>query len=223
MRTRAESAGGELSSLLQREWRHAWGWPWLPRGTDAHARDFRRSAVLILLRPDGDDASLLLVRRSPTLRYHPGQFAFPGGGLDPGEDALDAAVRECREETGLRLEPRHLVGALPPLAIGVSRNVVTPVLAWLPEGLAGVETGAPLDDETGSVHWVPSSYLTDPANRASVASDRDWRGPGFLLDDTVVWGFTGKVLTWLLDELEWSRPWDESRELRIEALDRRTG
>jgi 8-oxo-dGTP pyrophosphatase MutT (NUDIX family) len=35
-----------------------------------------------------------------------GFYKFPGGGIEPGEDRLNALIRETREETGLRIIPR---------------------------------------------------------------------------------------------------------------------
>ena len=53
----------------------------------------RRSAVLILFGPDprgGED--VVLTERAHTLRSHPGQVAFPGGRLDPGDDGSVGAA-----------------------------------------------------------------------------------------------------------------------------------
>jgi 8-oxo-dGTP pyrophosphatase MutT (NUDIX family) len=69
----------------------------------------RRSAVLILLTDDDDRAGgpdVLLTERAWTLRSHAKQMSFPGGRVDPGDGtgdaaALNAALREAREETGL--------------------------------------------------------------------------------------------------------------------------
>ena len=73
----------------------------------------RRSAVLILagaretiLAPGASaedavpaDTDILLTIRSTELRHHPGQVAFPGGGIEGGDDsAAAAALREAREE-----------------------------------------------------------------------------------------------------------------------------
>ncbi len=63
--------------------------------------ELRPAAVLIpvVARPQG--ATVLLTRRADTLASHTGQIAFPGGRLDPGEDAVTAALREADEEVAL--------------------------------------------------------------------------------------------------------------------------
>ena len=57
----------------------------------------RRHAVIIVVR---DGARLLAIRRAPGVP-RPGYWCPPGGGIEPGESAADAVVREAREETGL--------------------------------------------------------------------------------------------------------------------------
>jgi len=48
-------------------------------------------------------AALILTRRAAHLRKHAGQWALPGGRIDSGETAEQAALREMREEVGLQL------------------------------------------------------------------------------------------------------------------------
>lgn len=56
------------------------------------------------------DGRVLLVRRDASMDREPGGWTFPGGFLDPGESAEDAAVRETFEETGLRATITGIVG-----------------------------------------------------------------------------------------------------------------
>src|SRR3546814_21078855 len=64
-----------------------------------------QAAVLIAI-TDRPQPGLLLTQRPLGMRDHPGQVAFPGGKLNPGEDAVAAALREAHEE--LALEPQHV-------------------------------------------------------------------------------------------------------------------
>jgi len=60
----------------------------------------RESAVLIPV-VSGKSAQILFTLRSRHLNNHAGQISFPGGGIEPGEDPLSAALREAQEEIGL--------------------------------------------------------------------------------------------------------------------------
>ncbi|WP_419761016.1 NUDIX hydrolase [Blastococcus saxobsidens] len=170
---------------------------------------------MVVARPVTDDVAFLLLRRAWTMRHHPGEFAFPGGGIEAGETPVAAAIRECHEETGLLVEPRQVLGVLPALALEASGNVVTPVLAWAGDGARDHQQGRWFDRETHSTHWVPRGHLADPEHRTTITDGESWTGPGFLLDGSCIWGFTANVLDWLLDELHWSRPWNRSRLHRV--------
>jgi 8-oxo-dGTP pyrophosphatase MutT (NUDIX family) len=74
-------------------------------------------------------AALLLCRRPLKMRRHAGQWALPGGRLDPGEIPVDGALRELDEELGLRLDPQSVVGWLDDY-VTRSGFVITPVVLW---------------------------------------------------------------------------------------------
>lgn len=74
-------------------------------------------------------AAFLLCRRASRLSRHAGQWALPGGRIDAGETALDAALRETEEELGLRLDESSVVGWLDDYATR-SGYRITPVVLW---------------------------------------------------------------------------------------------
>lgn len=82
-------------------------------------------------RLDGADggAAFLLCRRPPRLNRHAGQYALPGGRLDPGEEVVTAALRETEEEVGLRLGDQDVLGLLDDYETR-SGFVMTPVVLW---------------------------------------------------------------------------------------------
>lgn len=74
-------------------------------------------------------ASFLLCRRAAKMNRHAGQWALPGGKLDEGETAVDAAIRELHEELGLQLTQEHVLGLLDDYTTR-SGFVMTPVVLW---------------------------------------------------------------------------------------------
>jgi 8-oxo-dGTP pyrophosphatase MutT (NUDIX family) len=194
----------------------------------------RQSAVLILF-GDGESPGeggsgagapgagrgpeLLLMERAGTLRSHAGQPAFPGGALDPedgdpqGDGPLRAALREAEEETGLDPAGVQLFGVLPKLYIPVSGFVVTPVLAWWREP---TPVGVVDPNETARVFTVPVADLTDPANRATAVHPSGFRGPAFLVESALVWGFTAGIIDRLLHFAGWERPWDREKQVPLD-------
>ena len=75
-------------------------------------------------------AAFLLCLRASTLRKHGGQFALPGGRVDPGESAEETALRELEEELGLSLGSDAVLGRLDDY-VTRSGFVITPVVLWV--------------------------------------------------------------------------------------------
>lgn len=212
--------------------------PFSAQGIPVADRPVRHSAVLILFgaldrvpaETDARDAGgspltippeldVLLLRRSSGLRNHAGQIAFPGGGVEAGDESrIATALREAAEETGLDPRGVDVLGVLPDVHIPVSNYLVTPVLGWwrLPSDVRADYS------ESVQVMRVPVAELLDPANRGTSVlhrGNRWYRGPAYRLGDQfgghILWGFTSMLLTGIFDTLGWSQPWDASREFPI--------
>jgi 8-oxo-dGTP pyrophosphatase MutT (NUDIX family) len=169
----------------------------------------RRSAVLILFGSGPAGPDVLLVQRSPFLRRHAGQPAFPGGAIDPQDGSPEAAaLREAAEEALVDPAGVEVLTVLPDLYIPRSGFAVTPVLAWWREP-GPVGPGDPA--EVTAVRRVPMAELADPANRISVRYPSGPAGPAFRAGPMLIWGFTAMLVDRLLDLGGWAVPWDRDR------------
>lgn len=132
----------------------------------------RAAAVAVAIAEEGDGAGLpgiaapvgwstraaiLLTLRAAGLGHHGGQWALPGGRIDAGESAEQAALREMEEEVGLRLDAHSVLGRLDDF-ISRSGFVITPVVVW-----AGAARNlAPNPGEVASIHRIPLGEFMRP-------------------------------------------------------------
>ena len=108
-----------------------------------------------------DAAALILTRRSAMLRNHPGQWAFPGGRVDPGETPVATALREMHEEISVTLDPEAVLGRLDDF-VTRSGFVMSPIVVW---GGPRLDVW-PNPQEVASVHRIPlTEFLRTDAPR----------------------------------------------------------
>jgi 8-oxo-dGTP pyrophosphatase MutT (NUDIX family) len=159
-------------------------------------------AAVLLAVTDRTEPGLILTVRREHLRTHAGQIAFPGGRIDPGEDAIEAALREAHEEILLTPAAVEIVGTIEPYRT-VTGYIVTPVVAVIPPNLP-LE---PHENEVADWFEAPLAFLLDPANqqeRSGLFQGRerqyyeiDWQGRR-------IWGATAAMIVNLSRRLQWN-------------------
>jgi 8-oxo-dGTP pyrophosphatase MutT (NUDIX family) len=172
--------------------------------SDAHfAYDGRATpaAVLIAITDVPHDPQVILTQRPRAMRDHPGQVAFPGGKIDPGEDAITAALREAEEELALPRDAVRVIGTSDIYHTGTG-FLVTPVVGVVPPGLPLV----PSPSEVEAWFEAPLALLLDPASWAT--NEVFWRGAnrrylelnwqGFR-----IWGVTAAIIANLARRIAW--------------------
>lgn len=170
----------------------------------------RKAAVLLALSEQPDGLHLVLVEKDGRLRSHAGQLALPGGAIEAADASpTDAALREASEEVGIEPDEIEVLGVLPPAHVRASGFDVTVVIGrWrTPRPLRPVDVG-----EIAAVHDVAVDRLLDPANRLTwQIGGGSYTGPGFVIDDLFVWGFTAYLLDGVFELAGWTASWDQTR------------
>jgi 8-oxo-dGTP pyrophosphatase MutT (NUDIX family) len=156
----------------------------------------RAAAVLIPILETGageDGVSLLLERRSGNLGNHAGQYAFPGGAVDPGDgSAVETALREAHEETGLGADQVEVIGLLSDVRTPTG-FVITPVLGLV----SGTLRLRPQRGEVEELVFLPLSRVL--ADHPFVMVRRRTRGilihsHALVYGGRVIWGATARML-----------------------------
>ncbi|MEO7503997.1 MAG: CoA pyrophosphatase [Sphingomicrobium sp.] len=167
----------------------------------ASLEPLREAAVLVAI-TDRPDPGVLLTERRHDLRVHGGQIAFPGGRIDDGENAEQAALREAWEEIGLDPAKVHVVGQADHYRT-VTGYGVTPVVGIVPPD---IELKAN-PHEVADWFEAPLAFLLDPANQQRRTAhfrgrersyfEIDWNG-------RQVWGATAAMIVNLTKRLQWN-------------------
>ena len=158
------------------------------------------AAVLVPI-TDRPRPGLILTQRTETLRKHAGQVAFPGGRIDPGEDAVAAALREADEEIALPRDAVRVIGAADRYRTGTGFSI-TPIVAIVRPDLALI----PSEAEVASVFEVPLDFVLDSANHRAVSAM--WQGRErhyyeMIWQDRRIWGATAGMIVNLSRRLRW--------------------
>ena len=171
--------------------------------TDARFADLDRTAdaAVLIAVTEQENPTVLLTQRPRTMRDHPGQVAFPGGKIDAGEDAVEAALREAWEELGISESHVNVIGTTDRYQTGTGFDI-TPVLATVPADLPirpdprEVESWfeAPLDHLMDRARWQENEVFWKGAMQRYYEMDHE----GYR-----IWGVTAAICINLSRRLAW--------------------
>ena len=159
-------------------------------------RGARPAAVAFVLYRQTGRWTVPFVRRRADLRDHPGQVALPGGSVEAGESAWDAAQREVAEEIGVPVGRLVPLGAGDPIYAAVTNFSVVPFVAYLPDP---VESFVHDVRELEGVLAITLDRLLDDS--AWLESEEPWRFRYLAHEESVVWGLTERIVYGLAPKL----------------------
>jgi len=137
------------------------------------------AAVAVTIFEHENEGAVIVTKRAPRLKDHSGQWAMPGGRIDAGENAIQAALRELHEEVNLELSGDAVLGTLDDY-VTRSGFVITPVVVWTNIEDISLE---PNPEEVASIHAFTFTELvrTDSPNLENIPeSDRQVLSMNFL-------------------------------------------
>jgi 8-oxo-dGTP pyrophosphatase MutT (NUDIX family) len=161
----------------------------------------KAAAVLGAFFEEEGEARVVLTRRASHLRSHTGEVAFPGGRIEEGETAVDAALREAREEIALDTSVIDVVGTLTPISTLAATSGITPIIGFLPA--RPVVKADP--NEVEFVFDVSLATLLSDGVFQEERWDTPWGDDRqinfFYLPHDIIWGATARILRELLELL----------------------
>lgn len=183
--SKTSKSKGEIEKILSQE----------PR-TDLSKEFSKASGVALLLSGSETNPELLFIKRALNpLDHWSGHLAFPGGKKDERDpDLLATCLREVREEVGVLLHPKDLIGSLDDLQARKRGHLlefyIQPFVFFLPQNPPLI-----LDPrEVEKTYWIPLSYLMDERHRTEYQFDfsgNELHLPGIRFPDgSVLWGLT---------------------------------
>ena len=171
----------------------------------------RLAAVVVALYQNADGHwTIPLTLRPRSLQHHGGQISLPGGRIESGEDAYEAALREFHEELGIPADVLVRCGELSSQFVYASANLVRPVVTVVK---APVQNWIPDPVEVEEVIELPLSVLSDDQHRSSTTRQTPikkagkeigslaMKTPAIHFENHYIWGATALILDQLVQIL----------------------
>jgi len=171
------------------------------RDDSAFAPGERRPAAVLIAVTNRPEPGILLTHRPESMSNHPGQIAFPGGKLEPGEDPTAAALREAQEELAIDPAQVRVVGEGASFVTGSGFHL-TPVLGMIPPDLPIT----PDPREVAGWFEAPLRFVLDPANhvdRVGMFGPHERAYTEITWGPHRIWGITAGIIVNLSHRLSW--------------------
>jgi len=156
---------------------------------------FQCAAVVIPLLIENQQTKILFTKRTRRVRDHQNQISFPGGKCEAYDISfLDTAIREMKEEVGIQIPKKYVLGALKPRKT-VTGYFITPFIPYIGKSKM-LEIN---QEEVIRIIKVPMGWLANPAN----FSIKPYKREQFFIEDVIfyhayageiIWGITARIV-----------------------------
>ena len=161
-----------------------------------HDGKTKLASVLVIIY--GTDPKILMIEKSKKLNIHAGEIAFPGGKwIKEDDDLLDTAIRETREEIGLNISRKNVIGQFENVVTLNSGFTISSFLSIL-DDIKQLKT----TNEVKSVLHMPLIPLLH-----TLKEDKDPNHKSiqemytFTYNDKIVWGASARILKQIVNRL----------------------
>lgn len=158
--------------------------------------------------------------RAAGLKTQPGDICFPGGRMEEGETALQCALRELKEETGISPSDLRVLGQFDTLHEFSGHTLYTFAVSLAPQALQKARLN---QEEVAELFTVPLKFFREntaeiydidvvsdvsdfPYDKTGISPDYKWRKgknllPLYRYEDKIIWGITARIVKWFIEQI----------------------
>ncbi len=146
----------------------------------------------------GADPIILMTEKPKHMKFHAGEISFPGGKFDSTDsDLLETALRETREEIGLRISKSQVIGQLEPVVTLNSGFTILPFVSIIDE-----VTPLSANSEVEDILHIPlKSFLKTMADDSDPTHNRIQEMYTFEYQNKIIWGASARILKQIVHRL----------------------
>jgi coenzyme A diphosphatase NUDT7 len=177
-------------------------------------------SVTIPLIETEEGLSMVFEVRAAGLKTQPGDICFPGGRMEEGETALQCALRELKEETGISPSDLRVLGQFDTLHEFSGHTLYTFAVSLAPQALQKARLN---QKEVAELFTVPLKFFREntaeiydidvvsdvsdfPYDKTGISPDYKWRKgknllPLYRYEDKIIWGITARIVKWFIEQI----------------------
>ena len=177
-------------------------------------------SVTIPLIETEEGPSMVFEVRAAGLKTQPGDICFPGGRMEEGETALQCALRELKEETGISPSDLRVLGQFDTLHEFSGHTLYTFAVSLAPQALQKARLN---QEEVAELFTVPLKFFREntaeiydidvvsdvsdfPYDKTGISPDYKWRKgknllPLYRYEDKIIWGITARIVKWFIEQI----------------------